>query len=186
MDLKRLKEIAYQASQQNGCRFYDFYKHRDRLQFFVDKPHEIISLKDCENIFHSLRFLIRSEFPEVLDQKRLEVSSPGLEKRLREPWHFREALGKKIKIISTTPIQSLAGEGENQKKLSSNSITGELTSADEKELILKQGYWQWHIPLLKIKSAQMVFLLSNEKKTIKKKAVKKKAKALKKIKKQKT
>ena len=33
----KLKEIAGQASKQNGCRIYDIYKHRDRLQVFIDK-----------------------------------------------------------------------------------------------------------------------------------------------------
>ena len=107
----RLREIASQAGRQNGCRLYDVYRHRDRIQVFIDKPPKgPVTLNDCQNVFHSLRFLIRSEFPQLLESRRLEVSSPGIEKRLRDKWHFEEALGETLKITTSSPV-----EAENQK-----------------------------------------------------------------------
>ena len=34
----------------------------------------------------------------VPNQLTLEVSSPGLERQLKEPWHYEAALGKEVKI----------------------------------------------------------------------------------------
>ena len=63
MDFVKVKEMAQQASQQNNCRVYDIHKHRDRLQVFIDKKDQGVNLKDCENVFHSLRFLLMTELP---------------------------------------------------------------------------------------------------------------------------
>ena len=97
MDFVKIKEIAKTASEQNNCRVYDIYKHRDRLQIFIDKKNQAVNLEDCENVFYSLRFLLHSELPYLLEKNRLEVSSPGIEKQLREKWHFEESIGKSIR-----------------------------------------------------------------------------------------
>ena len=89
MDIIKVKEIAKTASEQNNCRVYDVYKHRDRLQIFIDKKNQTVNLEDCENVFYSLRFLLQSEIPYLLEKNRLEVSSPGIEKQLREKWHLK-------------------------------------------------------------------------------------------------
>ncbi len=168
MQMDRLKEIANQAGSQNGCRLYDFYRHRDRLQFFIDKPKNEISLKDCENVFHSLKFLIRTEFPEILDQKRLEVSSPGVEKRLREVWHFEEAVNKTIKVITTSPVVCV--DKKSQREIRSQSVTAELVSVSPKEIHLKESHREWVIPFSKIKMAHTVFLSSKKNILVNKKA----------------
>ena len=86
----KIKEIAGQAGLQNDCKIYDIYKHKDRLQVFIEKnsKQSAVNLKDCENVFHSLQFLLDVELPHVLKQNRLEVSSPGIEKQLREKMAF--------------------------------------------------------------------------------------------------
>ena len=156
-EVLKLKEIALQASKQNGCRIYDIYKHRDRLQIFIDKSSADtgISLKDCENVFNSLRFLLHSELPHILESHRLEVSSPGIKKRLREKWHFEESIGKLLKLISLSPIKA-----ENTKRGShfySQSFTAHLTSISEDSLLLEKDFFKYSIPFSKIKSAQVVF-----------------------------
>ena len=172
MNIDRLKEIAHQAGLQNGCRMYDFYKHRDRLQFFIDKPKDEINLKDCENVFHSLKFLIRTEFPDFLEQKKLEVSTPGVEKRLREIWHFEEALHKTIKVITFVPI--VVWDKKSQREIQSQSITAELMSIKDEEIQLKEINREWVIPFSKIKTAHIVFLLPKKatKKSIKQEKLK--------------
>ena len=161
----KLKEIVFQASKQNDCRIYDIYKHRDRLQIFIDKNSEDkgISLKDCENVFNSLRFLLQSELPHVLESHRLEVSSPGIKKRLREKWHFEESIGKLLKLISFSPIKA-----QNTKTGSyfySQSFTAHLTSVSEDSLLLEKEFLKYSIPFSKIKSAQLVFNTLLNKKT---------------------
>ena len=160
MDFVKVKEMAKMASQQNNCRVYDIHKHRDRLQVFIDKKDQDVNLKDCENVFHSLRFLLMSELPYVLENKRLEISSPGVEKQLREPWHFEESIGKSIKLTVHSPL-----EVQNKKtghRFRSQSFTGEIKGVSSTHLTLQALQWELPIPFSKIKSAYQIF--SNKKK----------------------
>lgn len=170
--MEKIKKMGLQAGHQNGCRLYDFYRHRDRLQFFIDKPNQEVSLHDCENVLHSLRFLIRSEFPEILEQKKLEVSTPGLEKTLREAWHFQEALNAKVRVVTISPVFSV--NKKTNKKVKAQSVVGQLISFSPEELVVKDSLRDWHIPISKVKQAQCVFTDSkNQKNKFKKRRGKK-------------
>ncbi len=152
----RIKEIAKIAGKQNGCRIYDIYKHRDRWQIFIDKQSKKapISLKDCENMSHSLQFLLDSELPHVLENRRLEISSPGLEKQLREKWHFEESVGQTMKLTTTSPVQA-----QNKKTgayFLFRSFTGSLASISSQELYFKNDSAECSIPFSKIKSARLL------------------------------
>ena len=155
MDFVRVKEMAEMASRQNNCRVYDIYKHRDRLQVFIDKKEQSVNLKDCEKVFHSLRFLLMSELPYILENKRLEISSPGIEKQLREKWHFEESLGKQIKVIVHSPLE--AKNKKTGRLFRSKSFTGEVKELAELSLTLKGLQWELQIPFSKIKSAHQIF-----------------------------
>ncbi|MGI9549307.1 MAG: ribosome maturation factor RimP [Bdellovibrionales bacterium] len=167
MDVIKIKEMAHQATSQNGCRIYDFYRHKDRLQFLIDKSEEQVSLKDCENVFHSLKFLIETEYPEVLNQKRLEISTPGMDKKLREQWHFEEALHQAVKVVTSSPVSCL--DSEKQKTVHCQTMVGELISVSSDEISLKDPKRQWMIPFSKIKLAHVVLPIeANNKKRGKK------------------
>ena len=57
----------------------------------------------------------------------LEVSSPGLERRLRRPEHFRRAVGETVTVKTREP------EGEIQR------LRGQLLDADEDGFVLDTG-----------------------------------------------
>ena len=156
MDIVKFEEMAETASQQNDCRVYDIYKHRDRLQVFIDKENQTaVKLEDCENVFHSLRFLLRAELPHVLESKRLEVSSPGLEKSLRKKWHFEECVGQKIKLTAHEPVS--VKSKKTGRIFKSQSLQGTLVSIEDEILNLKNASMEFSIALTKIKSAVLVF-----------------------------
>ena len=156
-EILKIKEIAGLAGQQNDCRIYDIYKHRDRLQIFIDKKSKdsAVSLKDCENVSHSLQFLLHSELPHILESRRLEVSSPGIEKRLRQKWHFEESVGKLMKLITVFPVK--AQNTKTGKSFSSQSFIAKLMSVSEATLNLKNDVVAYFVPLSKIKSARLIF-----------------------------
>ena len=156
MDLVKVKEIAQTASEQNNCRVYDIYKHRDRLQILIDKKNEAVNLEDCENVFYSLRFLLRSELPYLLERNRLEVSSPGIEKQLREKWHFEEMIGKTVHFITHFPVK-IEGPGKTC------SFTADLVSVSEESLCLKKSRLSFSVPFSEIKTAKLTFKLKKNK-----------------------
>jgi ribosome maturation factor RimP len=64
------------------------------LRVFIDRP-EGVGLEDCERVSHELSALLDVEDPVPLAYT-LEVSSPGLDRVLRTPAHFRRFVGDRI------------------------------------------------------------------------------------------
>jgi ribosome maturation factor RimP len=75
----------------------------------------------------------------------LEVSSPGLERKLRTPEHFAAALGKQVRV------RTVAGtEGERR-------VEGELTAADEHGVVLATPDGERRIAYDEVERARTVF-----------------------------
>lgn len=75
----------------------------------------------------------------------LEVSSPGLERKLRTPAHFAAALGKKVRV------RTVAGtEGERR-------LEGELTTADDDGVVVASSDGERRLAYDEIERAKTVF-----------------------------
>ena len=85
----------------------------DTLRLFIDHP-DGVSLELCERVTNHLR--------ELLVDYSLEVSSPGPERPLTKPDHFRRFLGARARVRLREPR-----EGHK-------SFTGELVGASESEI----------------------------------------------------
>jgi ribosome maturation factor RimP len=59
------------------------------LRVFIDHP-DGVSLELCERVTHSLG--------DVRERYALEVSSPGIERPLTKPAHFRRFLGRRARV----------------------------------------------------------------------------------------
>jgi len=64
------------------------------LRVFIDRP-EGVGLDDCERASHELSALLDVEDPVPVGYT-LEVSSPGLDRVLRKPEHFKRFVGERI------------------------------------------------------------------------------------------
>lgn len=85
------------------------------LRLFIDHP-DGVTLGICERVTHAL--------PEVRERFALEVSSPGIERPLTKPAHFRRFLGRRARVRTR---ESLEGH---------KSFTGELVGATESEVTI--------------------------------------------------
>jgi ribosome maturation factor RimP len=72
----------------------------------------------------------------------LEVSSPGLERTLREPRHFHRTVGERVKVRTA----SRGGEAR--------SLQGTLASADAREIVLATDGGEVRIPYADVTSAR--------------------------------
>jgi ribosome maturation factor RimP len=90
----------------------------DRLRLFIDHP-DGVSLDLCERVTHHLR--------ELLFDYALEVSSPGPQRPLTKPDHFRRFLGRRARVRLREP--------RNGHK----SFTGELVGASDDEVTVAAG-----------------------------------------------
>ncbi len=62
---------------------------RDLVRLFIDHP-KGVTLDLCERVTKQL--------PEVREQYALEVSSPGIERPLSKPEHFRRYVGRRARV----------------------------------------------------------------------------------------
>jgi ribosome maturation factor RimP len=87
----------------------------DTVRLFIDHP-DGVTLALCERVTHLL--------PEVREHYALEVSSPGIERPLSKPDHFRRFLGRRARVRTRE-----AREGHK-------TFTGELVGASEREVTI--------------------------------------------------
>jgi len=64
------------------------------LRIYIDKP-EGVTLDDCER-FHRQIDSVLDDADPIEHSYYLEVSSPGIERELKKPWHFEIMTGKVI------------------------------------------------------------------------------------------
>ena len=159
-DMSRLRDIAEQASRNNGCILYDLLisnhvKNR-RLQVFIDREEEAQtpSIDDCERVSKALSLLLDVE--DVIEGERydLEVSTPGLERTLTQDWHFQKAIGQNVKIKTNKVISPL-----NLPKLRVKTLTGELIEADKELIVVENERGRWEIERSFIHKVHVLFLL---------------------------
>jgi len=85
----------------------------DLVRLFIDHP-DGVTLDLCERVTKQL--------PEVREHYALEVSSPGTERPLSKPEHFRRFIGRRAKVRT---------RGEMGSPPTRRSFTGELLNATD-------------------------------------------------------
>lgn len=106
------------------------------LRVFVDSQ---------EGVDHELCARVTGLLNRYLKDHTVEVSSPGLERRLRKPEHFQAAVGKKINVRTFGPV-----EGQR-------NFTGFLVSADADALLLRLAEREVFIPLDEVAKARTIY-----------------------------
>ncbi len=106
------------------------------LRVFIDHP---------QGVDHELCGRVSGLLKEYSRDHTVEVSSPGVERRLRRPEHFQAAAGKKISVKTFRPV-----EGRR-------NFTGFLVSATEDELMMEVDGAEMALAMDDIAAARTVF-----------------------------
>ena len=107
----------------------------ERLRVFVDRPGGV-DLALCERVTNHLR--------DLLADHSLEVSSPGPERPLSKPEHYRRFLGRRARVRTRS-------EREGR-----NSFTGELVGASENEVTVAADGGVLSIPYADVKRSNLL------------------------------
>ena len=98
---QQILEMAESVAVENGCYIYDVEYLKEgktrTLRIYADREETGISLDECEIISRRMRDLLDESDP-IRENYMLEVSSPGIERRLTQPWHFEKYIGKMVDI----------------------------------------------------------------------------------------
>ncbi len=109
----------------------------ERLRLFIDHP-DGVTLELCERVTKALT--------ELLAEYSIEVSSPGPERPLTKPDHFRRFLGQRARVRTREPR-----EGHK-------SFTGELVGATEDEVTVAADGALVSIPYTEISRSNLLQL----------------------------
>ena len=100
--LRDLLEPSVAALGYDGVHL-DVGGGRDRvLRILIDAPGGI-RVDDCEAVSRRLTALLEVEDDALRKSCAIEVSSPGLDRLLVKPEHFRRFAGSRAKIVLTAP-----------------------------------------------------------------------------------
>ncbi len=104
---KRVLKLAEQAAEELGVELFDLEllgKGKLLLRVMIDRE-EGVTLDDCERFSRSLEALLDVENPIPVSYT-LEVSSPGLDRPLRDLKEFEKHIGKLARIITAEKIEN--------------------------------------------------------------------------------
>jgi len=105
-----LKEIIKNIVEENGCELYDIEQTQEGdnkfYRIYITKPGGV-SLNDCAAINNLLSPIFDVEDP-VEGKYFLEVSSPGIERKLTKKEHFEKSIGENVKV-TTNEGQKIKG-----------------------------------------------------------------------------
>jgi len=107
----------------------------ERLRLVIDRPGGV-DIALCERVTGVLR--------DLLESYSLEVSSPGPERPLTKPEHFRRYLGRRVRVRT---LEEVAGH---------KSFTGRLTGADEESVSVDSGDGPVSIPLSSVRRSNLL------------------------------
>jgi ribosome maturation factor RimP len=107
----------------------------ERLRLFIDSPGGV-NLGLCERVTNHLR--------DLLEDYALEVSSPGPQRPLTKPDHFRRFLGRRVRVKTR---EEIGGQ---------RSFTGTLTEADEQHVSVDAGEGAVAIPLGAVRRSNLM------------------------------
>src|SRR3954468_5227967 len=116
----------------------------DKVRLFIDHP-EGVSLALCERVTHCLE--------SVRARYALEVSSPGRERPLTKPDHFRRYVGRRARVRTRGRAHSAEGGGSNDGR---QTFTGELVGASDTDVTLAADSGVVQIPYADINRSHLV------------------------------
>ncbi len=94
---KKTEEDIILIVESLGLKVYDMEYSNSKITVFIEKDSGYVSVEDCENVSRNVSVMldVNDPFPSSYV---LEVSSPGINRKLRKKEHFLSAVGKKCYI----------------------------------------------------------------------------------------
>jgi ribosome maturation factor RimP len=113
--LDSIRAIAERVAHARGLEVWDIQSRREStghvVRVFIDRPgpaatpDESVSVEDCEQVNRELSTILDVEDPLPFAYT-LEVSSPGLDRPLREPGDYVRFSGRLAKVVVSEPVDN--------------------------------------------------------------------------------
>lgn len=122
---------------------FNAHKGSATLRLYIDSP-EGVDVDDCAAVSREVAATLDVEDP-IKQAYQLEVSSPGLDRPLVKPEHYRGFIGEQVRVELLVP------QAGNRRK-----FRGTLLAADERDITLQQPDGPVTLALADIERARLV------------------------------
>ena len=138
-----LEESIEMTVKGCGVELYDIVTtkehERNIFRIFITSP-EGVNLDKCAEVSRLVSPILDIDEP-MGGKYNLEVSSPGIERKLKKTQHYKASIGDKVKV----------------KDFDKNTLTGELIAADDNEITIKTEHGEEIITYDEISSASTYY-----------------------------
>jgi ribosome maturation factor RimP len=107
----------------------------ETLRLYIDHPSGV-DLGRCERV--------SNELSDLLERWSLEVSSPGVDRPLTKPEHFRRFLGRRVRVRTNEPIDGRS------------NFTGRLAAANDDSVAVEADGASVRIPFARIRRSNLI------------------------------
>ncbi len=105
--LDKIREIAERVARSSGLELVDLELHGGgkarMLRVYIDKPGGVTH-EDCSNFSREAGTIFDVEDAVPGGSYMLEVSSPGLDRKLSKPEDYRRFTGSLVKLMTRDPV----------------------------------------------------------------------------------
>jgi ribosome maturation factor RimP len=139
--LDHIRAIAERVARSRGLVVWDVVSRREAagqvVRVFIDRPgpastpEESVSIEDCAQVSRDLGTILDVEDPLPFSYT-LEVSSPGLDRPLRDVADYQRFSGRWAKVVVSEAV-------DNQK-----AFEGRLRGVEDNAVILEAGNGRMH------------------------------------------
>lgn len=151
-DLEQVREVVQRVTASQGLELWDLEFHgggKSRmLRIFIDKP-EGVTHEDCASVSREVGTILDVEDP-IPGSYTLEVSSPGLDRRLRNGADFERYTGSKIKLLTRELVDNQKHFEGRVKAVHDGTVTLEIGGSKKHEPRTVE------IPLAQVEKANLV------------------------------
>lgn len=146
----RVRGLAAPLVAAEGMELLDLEFLRERegwiLRLFIEKEGGV-GLEDCTQVSHAVGTVLDVE-DAVPHEYHLEVSSPGLNRPLTRPEHYKRVQGKKVRVKTFGPL------GDPPRK-NFVGVLGEV--APDSVVVAVEGAGEFRIPFKDIAKANLEY-----------------------------
>ena len=146
MDTEALKALLEPTVERLGYELTDLEAQLTGrsgvVRVFIDHA-DGVDLGDCEKVSHAVSALLDVEDP-IPGHYDLEISSPGLNRKLTKLEHFQRFTGETLKVQMRFPI-------DGRKR-----FRGRLLSSDETNIVVDVDGEPYTLPMATIDTARLV------------------------------
>ncbi len=157
--LDRVMEIAERIAASSGFELVEVELHGSgkarRLRVFIDKP-QGVTHEDCADYSREIGTILDVEDVIPGGSYVLEVSSPGLDRKLLKPADFERFQGSVVKFSTHEAIDGNRHFQGRLVQFDGNQLTVDLGAATGKKQAQRQGSGMLKVAYSNVEKAQLV------------------------------